>query len=71
MLNVVGVAVKLVTPVKATQAIEAVPDPVPTPVAVNIVPTVLAEAPIEVKLVDPTTTILYCCPTIKEPAEVR
>ena len=39
--------------------IEAVPVPAPTPVAVNTVPTVLAEAPIPVKLVVPTDKIVY------------
>ena len=66
-----GVATKSVTPKKATQTIEAVPEPVPAPVAVNTVPTVLADAPIRVKLVDPKLTILYCFPTTNEVAVVK
>jgi hypothetical protein len=66
-----GVAIKSVTPEKATQTIDAVPDPVPALVAVNTTPTVLEEAPIKVKLVDPTATILYCCPVLNEPADVK
>ena len=37
--------------------IDATPVPVPGPVAVKITPTVLLEAPINVKLVDPTEVI--------------
>ena len=46
----------------------AVPVPVPTPVAVNIVPTVLDAAPINVKLVVPTVNILYTLPITNNPA---
>jgi len=46
----------------------AVPvEPVPTPVAVNMTPTVLADAPIAVKSVSPTTKIVYCVVGIKSP----
>ena len=46
----------------------AVPEPAPTPVAVNIVPTLLFAAPISVKFVVPVTFILYLVPTINAPA---
>jgi len=46
----------------------AVPVPEPTPVATNRTPTVLAEAPIAVKSVVPTTAITYVVPTTKLPA---
>ena len=48
----------------------AVPVPVPGPVAVKTVPTVLLDDPINVKSVEllPVLTILYFLPTIKPPA---
>jgi hypothetical protein len=49
----------------------AVPVPVPTPVAVNLIPTVLALAPIAVKSVVPTDIIVYWNPVIKNPATVE
>ena len=44
------------------------PSPVPTPVAVNIVPILLSAAPINVKSVVPVDVILYSVPTTKLPA---
>ena len=40
----------------------------PIPVAVKVTPTVFEEAPIEVKFVLPTDTIVYCLPITKLPA---
>jgi len=37
----------------------AVPVPEPTPVAVNVVPTVLADAPIDVQVLVPTVVMVY------------
>ena len=48
--------------------IDAVPVPVPTPVAVNGVPGALFAAPISVKSVEPVVTIMYCSPIINAPA---
>ena len=42
--------------------------PLPTPVAVNVTPTVFADAPMAMKFVVPTTSILYVTPTLKLPA---
>ena len=46
----------------------AVPVPEPTPVAVNTSPTLLLAAPINVKSVVPTDTILYSLPMLNNPA---
>jgi hypothetical protein len=54
--------------VEAQVVILAVPDPTPTPVAVKIIPIVLADAPINVKSVDPSVRIEYSTPTTKLPA---
>jgi hypothetical protein len=42
--------------------------PLPTPEAWKIVPTVLAAAPMPVKLVDPTLVISYHWPDTNDPA---
>ena len=44
------------------------PVPVPVPVAVNTVPTVFADAPIAVKSVVPTYTIVYTVPITNAPS---
>ena len=44
--------------------------PAPVPVALNITPTVFADAPIVVKLVPPVVTIWYVLPTTNEPPVV-
>lgn len=44
------------------------PVPLPTPVARNTVPTMLAAAPMPVKLVDPTLVISYHWPETNDPA---
>ena len=49
---------------------DAVPVPIPTPVAVKIVPGVLFAAPINVKSVVPADTIVYTTPTLNAPAVV-
>ena len=49
----------------------AVPVPEPTPVAMKSSPTVLAVAPIRVKLVVPIVVMLYVVPIEKEPAVIR
>ena len=46
----------------------AIPVPVPTPVAVNNVPTVLSAEPIKVKFVLPASSIIYSTPTLNAPA---
>ena len=46
----------------------AVPSPVPWPVAVNTMPTVFADAPINVKSVVPTETIVYSVSVTNAPA---
>jgi hypothetical protein len=56
--------------INAAESGSAVPVPVPTPVAVKTVPTVLLEAPTLVKLVVPRLTIWYCWPVTKDPATV-
>ena len=48
----------------------AVPLPVPTSVAVNITPTELDAAPINIKSVDPTVIIWYVLPIKKFPAVI-
>ena len=58
-------------PLISTYAIEAVPLPDPTPVAVKVSPTVLADAPIKVKSVVPIDVIRYSCPTKNDPALVK
>ena len=45
-----------------------VPVPEPTPVGVNVTPTVFADAPMAVKSVLPTDTIVEVNPTTKAPA---
>ena len=47
---------------------EAVPSPVPAPLAVKYNPTVFADAPIKVKSVVPVVNILYSIPTTNAPA---
>ena len=44
--------------------------PAPTPVAINVSPDVFEFAPIAVKSVVPTVSILYSLPTTKLPADV-
>ena len=50
---------------------DAVPDPEPTPVATNVVPTVFEAAPIAVKLVVPKLTILYSLSMTNDPADIK
>ena len=47
---------------------DAEPVPEPTSVAVNVVPTSLSDAPINVKSVVPTEAMVYVEPTTKAPA---
>ena len=47
---------------------DAVPVPEPTPVGVNVTPTVFADAPMAVKSVLPTVTIVCGVPVSNEPA---
>ena len=48
----------------------ALPEPLPAPVATNTVPTLLLVAPIPVNEVSPAVLIMYSRPTTKLPAEV-
>ena len=50
--------------------VEAVPVPKPTPVAVNVVPTLLSAAPINVKIVVPVETIIYVLAVTNAPAVI-
>jgi hypothetical protein len=56
----------LIEPYKAV--IDAVPVPVPGPVATKETPTVFDAAPISVKFVVPTEVIIYVSPVEKDPA---
>ena len=42
--------------------------PVPTPVALKIIPTLLSTAPSALKSVVPTLVIVYVSPIVKKPA---
>ena len=48
----------------------ALPEPLPTPVAIKTVPTLLFAAPIDVNDVSPAVSIIYSRPTTKFPADV-
>ena len=50
--------------------VSAVPVPMPTPVAVNTVPTTLSAEPTKVKSVVPTVLIVYVEPTTNAPAVI-
>ena len=55
-------------PLSTPRLRSAIPVPVPAPVATKTSPTVLEEAPMAVKFVEPTSEIEYGKPTTKVPA---